>query len=197
MREPHDKAILMHMPGNTQDILDFTYSLDIVAFKNNTHVKKAVSMSLLNIGELAKELPISMTIQYPLIPWKNIIGLRNRTAHGYHSLDDSIVWEISIKDIPSLSAAVEDALTLYLYHLEETGIPLPAASDIKAIPEDTTVYVMSADTLEYREIFDNTAVKKTLTIPRWMNKAAEKQGVNFSQLLQSAIKNQLSSHGDR
>jgi uncharacterized protein with HEPN domain len=44
------------------------------------------------------------------IPWKNIIGLRNRTAHGYHLLDDSTVWEISVKHIPSLSAAVEDAL---------------------------------------------------------------------------------------
>jgi uncharacterized protein with HEPN domain len=110
MREPHDKPILMHMLEDIQDILQFTDGLDIVAFKNNTLVKKAVCMSLLNIGELAKELPISLTNRYPLIPWKNIIGLRNRTAHGYHSLDDSVVWEISIKDIPSLSAAVEDAL---------------------------------------------------------------------------------------
>jgi uncharacterized protein with HEPN domain len=65
MREPHDKPILMHMLEDIQDILQFMDGLDIVAFKNNTLVKKAVCMSLLNIGELAKELPISLTVQYP------------------------------------------------------------------------------------------------------------------------------------
>jgi antitoxin HicB len=121
--------------------------------------------------------------------------------------DEARGFSVSFPDLPGCHTQgndleeafemAEDALTLYLYHLEETGIRLPAASDIKEMPEGTTVYVISADTLEYREIFDNMAVKKTLTIPSWMNKAAEKQGVNFSQLLQSAIKKQLSSHGNQ
>lgn len=85
----------------------------------------------------------------------------------------------------------EDALMLTLYHLEETGATIPAPSLIKEVPEGSAVYILSVDTMIYREMFDNSAVKKTLTIPSWMNKAAEKQGVNFSQLLQSALKERL------
>ena len=43
----------------------------------------------------------------------------------------------------------------------------------------------------YREIIDNQAVKKTLTIPRWLNILAEKNKVNFSQVLQNALKDML------
>ena len=100
-------------------------------------------------------------------------------------------------DLEEAFEMAEDALTLYLYQLEEMGDRLPTASVIKETPENSVVYVISADTMAYREQFDNTAVKKTLTIPSWMNKAAEKQGVNFSQLLQTALKDQLIGHGDR
>lgn len=85
----------------------------------------------------------------------------------------------------------EDALTLYLYHLEENGTLIPTPSIMKDSKENETIYIISVDTMEYREQFDNTAVKKTLTIPSWMNKAAEKQGVNFSQVLQFALREKL------
>lgn len=43
----------------------------------------------------------------------------------------------------------------------------------------------------FRESIESKAVKKTLTIPKWLNDLAEKENVNFSHLLQSAIKNHL------
>jgi len=45
--------------------------------------------------------------------------------------------------------------------------------------------------LEYRKYYDNKAVKKTLTVPVWLNAMAEREGVNFSQVLQSALKDTL------
>ena len=43
----------------------------------------------------------------------------------------------------------------------------------------------------YRKKYDNKAVKKTLTIPSWLNKEAEKSHINYSQLLQEALINHL------
>lgn len=99
-------------------------------------------------------------------------------------------------DLEEAFEMAEDALMLTLYHLEETGTPIPVPSVIKEAPEGSAIYILSVDTLGYREKFDNTAVKKTLTIPSWLNKAAEKQGINFSQLLQAALRQRLdiSSH---
>jgi post-segregation antitoxin (ccd killing protein) len=47
------------------------------------------------------------------------------------------------------------------------------------------------DTDNYRRYFENKAVKKTLTIPMWLNQRAEDANINFSQLLQKALKTEL------
>lgn len=86
-----------------------------------------------------------------------------------------------------------DVLCLTLYGLEEDGGTIPAASPIKAVQagEAEFVTLVSCDTIEYRKFYDNKAVKKTLTIPAWLNTMAERQGVNFSMTLQTALKQEL------
>ena len=86
-----------------------------------------------------------------------------------------------------------DALCLMLYHLEEKHESIPTPTDpleIK-IDENSFVSLVHCDTLEYRKFYDNKAVKKTLTIPAWLNSMAEKAEINFSQVLQNALKDQL------
>ena len=51
--------------------------------------------------------------------------------------------------------------------------------------------LISVDTVRYRHTLKNSAVKKTLSIPAWLNDAAVAAGVNFSQTLQDALKEQL------
>lgn len=51
--------------------------------------------------------------------------------------------------------------------------------------------LVGADTTEYRKQYGNYAVKKTLSIPAWMNTLAEQKGVNFSSLLQKALRAEL------
>ncbi len=86
-----------------------------------------------------------------------------------------------------------DVLCLTLYDLEESGQEIPVSSSIKEIAVDSTSFVslISCDTLDYRKFFDNRAVKKTLTIPAWLNTMAEKQNINFSLVLQQALKQEL------
>lgn len=88
-----------------------------------------------------------------------------------------------------------DVLCLCLYNLEEKGETIPAPSnpeDIKV--SDGFVALIGADTLEYRMFYDNKAVKKTLSIPQWLNTLAEREGVNFSYVLQTALKEKLGIH---
>lgn len=87
----------------------------------------------------------------------------------------------------------DDVLCLTLYDMEETGEKIPAPSSIKDIQtnENEFVSLIHCDTVEYRKYFDNKAVKKTLTIPNWLNTIAERKGVNFSLILQNALKREL------
>lgn len=86
-----------------------------------------------------------------------------------------------------------DVLCLFLYDMEERQVIPPQASDVTAVKtsEGEFTSLVACDTVEYREFYDNRAVKKTLTIPSWLNKMAERQGVNFSLTLQTALKQEL------
>jgi len=86
-----------------------------------------------------------------------------------------------------------DVLCLYLYNLEEEKADIPKASNPKDInvPEKSFISLISVDTVEYRRFYDNRSVKKTLSIPRWLNTIAERENINFSQVLQEALKERL------
>lgn len=79
------------------------------------------------------------------------------------------------------------AFVLYDYETEGKEIPVPSkAEDIEKSDRDFVNYV-ACDTVEYARMHNNRAVKKTLTIPQWLNDAAIRQDVNFSQVLQEAL----------
>ena len=98
----------------------------------------------------------------------------------------------------TLSEAMEmaiDAASGWLLDEVEENKQLPKATDIKkVIPneyENGFVSLIGIDLDEYSLKHGNRAVKKTLTIPAWLNTIAEENNVNFSQVLQGALKDQL------
>lgn len=97
------------------------------------------------------------------------------------------------EDLQDAYEMAEDVLCLMLYDLEEEGESIPLASEVSAIKTEKGEFVslVSCDTLEYRQYYDNKAVKKTLTIPAWLNTMSEREGINFSAVLQSALKSEL------
>lgn len=98
-------------------------------------------------------------------------------------------------DIISAMKMANDVLCLMLYELEQANRKIPAASSVSEIQNMTDnnefVSLIACDTIEYRKFFDNKAVKKTLSIPSWLNDMAERAGINFSGTLQEALKQQL------
>ena len=84
----------------------------------------------------------------------------------------------------------EDVLNLMLVVMEDDKKEIPAPSPLNNIhPEEpgALVTLILADTTAYRKKISNMAVKKTLSIPQWLNTAAEAANVNFSQTLQEAL----------
>lgn len=86
-----------------------------------------------------------------------------------------------------------DALALVLYGYEKDGRTIPKPSKINTIPVGQNEFVsyVACDTMMYRKMYNNKAVKKTLTLPEWMNEEAMAIGINFSQVLQEAIMQKL------
>ena len=119
----------------------------------------------------------------------------------FHKEDDGGFW-VSFPDIPEcltqgtdMSQAYEmavDALGLALAdRIKENNVPVPTSIDFLVIAENSYPVIIAFDLLEYKKKHSSRAVKKTLTIPEWLNDEAIKKNINFSAVLQEALKAQL------
>ena len=90
-------------------------------------------------------------------------------------------------------AMAKDVLEMTLYNYEKENKPIPPASELKTIDlkENEFVNYIAADTLYYQRRYSKKAVKKSLTIPEWLNNIAVSENVNFSQVLQDALISKL------
>ncbi len=111
------------------------------------------------------------------------------TVH-FPDLESCYTQGDSIQDALEMAS---DVLCLTLYNLEEEKADIPPASDMSAISTNGNAFasLVACDTLEYRRFYNNKAVKKTLTIPAWLNTMSEREGINFSAILQAALKKEL------
>ena len=93
--------------------------------------------------------------------------------------------------IESAFNSSKEALGLYLdqdddLYVRTISEPSQMSNIIKQYPGEV-VMLVDYDSLEYAKLFKNKAVKKTLSIPEWLNDAAIKENVNFSAVLQEAL----------
>ncbi len=98
------------------------------------------------------------------------------------------------KDVADAIEMARDAIGMVGNVFEDSGKLLPEASSLREVAEDypeglTTL--VDVDFSEYRRKNDLRAVKKNCTIPSWLNFEAEKAGINFSAILQAALKREL------
>lgn len=95
--------------------------------------------------------------------------------------------------LDEVPVSAKEALELWLFGLEEDGHELPQASvlsELKIAAKQTPLLV-TVNMAVVRDQMNNRAVKKTLSIPAWLNTRAEAAGINFSQTLQEALKDKL------
>lgn len=80
---------------------------------------------------------------------------------------------------------------MWLWAAENKHEAIPPATQLPSVEAPQFINYVYADTDAYRKKNDTRAVKKTLSIPLWLNALAEDAGVNFSQILQDALKERL------
>ena len=109
-------------------------------------------------------------------------------------------YSVTVPDITGCIAqgdTLEEATDMILEAiglcLEEAGANIPAASELRSIERkgDDFVVLVAFGRDASRRKHDTRAVKKMLSIPAWLNNLAEEQHVNFSGVLQQALKEQL------
>ncbi len=116
----------------------------------------------------------------------------------FHKAEEGGFW-ISFPDIPECLTEGDnmddaynmaiDALGLCLTDMEKNNIPFPAPSPVDKITvdADALLVVIEFDMLAYKKRTSSKSVKKTLTIPAWLNEQAIQLNINFSQVLQDAL----------
>ncbi len=87
----------------------------------------------------------------------------------------------------------DDVLNLTLWNMieERKNIPGPTAPSAIMKSANEMVIMFKADPVAYKKKYDTKAVKKTLSIPQWLDTLAVEKNVNFSHILQNALKNEL------
>ena len=116
----------------------------------------------------------------------------------FHTAEEGGFW-ITFPDIPecvtqgdNMQLAYEmavDALELALTSRMEEHLEIPPASEPQTIriEADSFCVIVEFDLLAYKKKTNSKAVKKTLSIPSWLNEEATALGINFSQVLQEAL----------
>jgi predicted RNase H-like HicB family nuclease len=111
-------------------------------------------------------------------------------------------WVVFIPDFDAhtegddLADAIEmarDAIANLGICMKDMGneIPEPSTPDMVSVRDGSLLTLVDVDFDEFRRKHERRTVKKTLSLPSWLNKAAEEKGLNFSSVLQQALKREL------
>lgn len=123
-----DEQVLQHIIRYC-DQIDTTikvYKVTKEKFHDNFVLQNAISMPLLQIGELTKKLSPGFRENNNEIPWKAWAGIRDRFAHNYDNMDKDVIWDTALNDIPKLNDYCKAILT-------ENAIPLPDKEELSEI----------------------------------------------------------------
>jgi predicted RNase H-like HicB family nuclease len=116
----------------------------------------------------------------------------------FHKAEDGGFW-ISFPDLPECLTDGDDMEHAYEMAVEALGLaltsreeekeplPIPSTPDTIFAEPDSFLVIIEFDMAAYKKRTNSKAVKKTLSIPEWLNEEATAMGVNFSQVLQEAL----------
>lgn len=100
-----------------QDILDavndiesFVGNMSYEDFKKDKKTLNAVVRSIEIIGEASKNIPGALKAKHKELPWKRMIGMRDKLVHAYFGVDVEILWKAIKEDIPPLRKSIQKML---------------------------------------------------------------------------------------
>jgi uncharacterized protein with HEPN domain len=107
-----DTAVLRYIVKYADEISGtiVRFELDLEKLKLDYVAKNAIAMCILQIGELVGHLTEGFKEKHNEQPWRDIVGMRNRAAHAYSSMDIGFLWNTAADKIPELKAYCEGIL---------------------------------------------------------------------------------------
>ena len=101
---------IKHIRDAIKSILEYTKDVNKKSFNSKELIQDAIIRRFEIIGEAAKNVSNEFREKYSDIPWKKIVGLRDKLIHGYFNVDVERVWNVIIDDIPVLKKQIEDII---------------------------------------------------------------------------------------
>ena len=110
MTKIDDLTRLRHMRDATAEILTFLKGQTKTDLDENRMLQLAVIKDLEIIGEAANNISVDTKTAYPDIPWRQMIGMRNRLVHAYFGVNVAVVWQTVQENLPTLLTDLEKVL---------------------------------------------------------------------------------------
>ena len=107
-RNPID--FLIDILDSIEKIENFIEGFDFEGFSKDTKTIYAVVRALEIIGEATKNVPNSLKVEHPEVPWRDMAGFRDKVVHGYFGVDLEVVWDTAVDDAPSLKPLIAKIL---------------------------------------------------------------------------------------
>ena len=105
-----DAVYLHHILDAIGQVEDYTTGLSRESFLSDRMVQDAVVRQLEIIGEAARRISAERRKADLALPWKEMIGLRNRIVHDYLNINLQVIWEVIRLELPLLRAQIEAVL---------------------------------------------------------------------------------------
>ena len=108
--KPEDKVRIQHMIEGVEEAMSFSSDVNENDFFKNRMLILSVIKDIEIIGEAASKISEETRSKFLQIPWKDIIGMRNRLIHGYFDVDIKLVWNTLKYNLPSLLKNLNEIL---------------------------------------------------------------------------------------
>lgn len=107
-----DTLYIGHMLDLSRKALEKASRWDRASYDQNEDIRLILAHLVQRIGEAANRVSADSRERNADIPWKQVVGVRNRIVHDYMDIDYDVIWEIVAHDLPllvqALSRIVED-----------------------------------------------------------------------------------------
>ena len=110
MTRHDDKVRLQHMLEHAREAVAMIEGKNRSDLFQQRILELALTRLIEIIGEAATKISPEAQNKYTLIPWREVIGMRNRLVHGYDSIDLNVLWDTIEDDLPPLIEALEKIL---------------------------------------------------------------------------------------
>lgn len=106
MKEP--KIYLLHILEAILRIEEYALGMNEAQFLKDHKTQDAIIRQLEIIGEASRQLEESFKQEYPKLPWKHMVSMRNKLMHEYFGISIKIIWETIHTDLPPLKQKISE-----------------------------------------------------------------------------------------